>query len=60
MLQMIALYLSLIMALYLFVFSYIEGIKIANAEEKVHGGTFIFSVVGAFIFSGLTSLLYTY
>ncbi len=57
---MIALYLSLIMALYLFVFSYIEGIKIANAEEKVHGGTFIFSVVGAFIFSGLTSLLYTY
>ncbi|MEQ2527082.1 hypothetical protein WMO40_10245 [Bacillaceae bacterium CLA-AA-H227] len=52
-----ALYLSFIMAVYLFVFSYIEGIKIANSDEKVHGGTFIFTFTFAFIFSGLTYIL---
>lgn len=60
MLQSVAIYLSLIMAIYLFVYSYIEGIRIANSDEKIHGGTFILSVVGAFVFSGLTSILYTY
>lgn len=48
------------MAIYLFIYAYIEGIKMANSEEKIYGGTFIFSVVGAFVFSGLTTILYPY
>lgn len=54
MLQSIALYVSLIMAVYLFGYAYIEGLKIANTEDKAYGGTFIFSVVSAFIFSRFT------
>jgi len=42
------------MAVFLFGYSYIEGIKLMNSEGKVSGGTFIFTVTSAFIFSGLT------
>ncbi|MFT9596640.1 hypothetical protein [Mesobacillus sp.] len=56
MLQSIALYLSLIMAILLFSIAYIEAIKIANAEGKVHGGTLIFSSVCALLFSRFTYL----
>ncbi len=42
------------MAVFLFSYSYIEGIKIANSEEKVYGGTFILSVTAAFVFAGFT------
>ncbi len=60
MLQTIALYLSLIMAVYLFLYAFFEGIKIADTdnEEKVYGGTFILSVISAFIFSAFTFVLY--
>ncbi|MGM0847406.1 MAG: hypothetical protein ACQEUT_21005 [Bacillota bacterium] len=49
-----ALILSFIMAIYLFAFSYVQAIQIAESETEVRGGTFIFSVAMAFIFSGLT------
>ncbi|WP_338471987.1 hypothetical protein R4Z10_04270 [Niallia sp. XMNu-256] len=58
MLQTVALYLSLIMAVYLFLYAFFEGIKIADTDEKVHGGTFILSVISAFIFSTFTFILY--
>nr|WP_295972615.1 hypothetical protein [uncultured Bacillus sp.] len=54
MLQTFALYLSLFMAIFLISYAYIEGLKIANAEGMVQGGTFIFTVVSAFIFSSFT------
>lgn len=54
MLETVALYLSVIMAIFLFAYAYAEGIKIANSEEEVYGGTFILSVTSGFIFSGLT------
>jgi hypothetical protein len=54
MLQTAALFLSLIMALFLFSYAYVEGIKMANTEGKVYGGTFILSVVSAFLFSAFT------
>lgn len=54
MLESLALYLSFFMAIYLFIFSFIEGIKIANSTGQVRGETFIFSTTLAFIFSGLT------
>jgi hypothetical protein len=57
MVQTAVIYLSLIMAVYLFIFSYIEGIRISNSEEKVSGGTFIFSFPMAVIFSGFTYML---
>ncbi|QED50195.1 hypothetical protein FSZ17_18475 [Cytobacillus dafuensis] len=53
-LETAALYLSVFMAVYLFSYAYVEGIKIANSEGKIYGGTFIFSVTSGFIFSGLT------
>jgi hypothetical protein len=56
MLETIALYLSLIMAVYLFLYSFIEGIKMSDSEKEVSGGTFIFSMTMAFVFSGLTYL----
>lgn len=56
-LEDVALYVAFFMAIYLFAFSFIEGIKIANSEEKVKGATFIFSCTSAFIFSGLTYIL---
>lgn len=37
MIETVPLYLSLIMAIYLFIISYIEGIKISNSEGKVSG-----------------------
>ncbi|WP_421380824.1 hypothetical protein ACOJQI_18705 [Bacillus salacetis] len=49
-----ALILSFIMAIYLFAFSFVQAIKISESETEVRGGTFIFSVIMAFIFSGLT------
>lgn len=58
MLQILALYLSLIMAIYLFIYSFIEGIRISEAEGKVSGGTFIFSTSMAFLFSSFTYILY--
>ena len=58
MLQTLALYLSLIMAILLFLYAFFEGIKIADTEGKVHGGTFILSVVSAFIFSAFTFVFY--
>jgi hypothetical protein len=57
MVSALPLYLSLIMAIYLFVISFIEGIKISNSEGKVSGGTFIFSFTMAIIFSGFTYIL---
>ncbi|MBT2662815.1 hypothetical protein [Bacillus sp. ISL-45] len=56
MLQSIALYLSLLMAILLFSMAYIEAIKIANTEGKVHGGTLILSSVCALLFSRFTYL----
>lgn len=44
------------MALFLFSFAYVEGIRIANSPGKVYGGTFIFTVTAAFIFSRLSYL----
>ncbi len=58
MLQTVALYLSLIMAVYLFLYAFFEGIKIADTDGKVHGGTFILSVISACIFSAFTFMLY--
>jgi hypothetical protein len=58
MLQILALYLSLIMAILLFLYAFYEGIKIADSEGKVHGGTFILSVISAFIFSAFTFVFY--
>ncbi|MGD6804301.1 hypothetical protein FZC79_17285 [Rossellomorea vietnamensis] len=49
-----ALILSFIMAIYLFAFSFVQAIQIGESETEVRGGTFIFSVVMAFVFSGLT------
>ncbi|MGG3739333.1 hypothetical protein [Aeribacillus pallidus] len=54
MLTSLALYLSLMMAIYLFSYSFIEGLKISESDDHVYGGTFIFSVTMAFVFSGLT------
>jgi hypothetical protein len=54
MLQSIALYLSLFMAILLFAYAYVEGLRIADSNEKVYGGTFIFTVVFGFIFSRLS------
>lgn len=57
MLQSIALYLSFVMSVFLFVYAFIDGINIANSTDKVYGGTFIFSIVSGFIFAGFTHLL---
>ncbi|MCP3740689.1 hypothetical protein [Rossellomorea sp. BNER] len=52
-----ALIISILMALYLFSYAYIEGIRISDADQKVDGGiTFIFSIMMAFSFSGITYL----
>jgi len=53
-LQKVGLYVSFFMAIFLFLYAYIEALRISNAEDKVYGGTFIFSIVMAFIFSGFT------
>jgi hypothetical protein len=45
------------MAVYLFIVCFVEGIKIANSEEKVPAFTFLFSFTMAFIFSGFTYVL---
>lgn len=54
MLETIGFYLSFLMALFLFARGYIEAIKIANSQDRVYGGTLIFCLVFAFIFSKLT------
>ncbi|WP_257959307.1 hypothetical protein [Bacillus sp. V3-13] len=51
-----ALYLSLVMAIFLFAFAYFEAIKISNADGKICGGTFILSLTSGFIFSGFTHI----
>ncbi|MBM7586296.1 hypothetical protein JOC86_002838 [Bacillus pakistanensis] len=52
-----ALIISILMALYLFSYAYIEGIRISESDQKVDGGiTFIFSIMMAFVFSGFTYL----
>ncbi|WP_180955680.1 MULTISPECIES: hypothetical protein [Bacillus] len=51
-----ALYLSLVMAIFLIAFAYFEAIKISNADGKIYGGTFIFSVTSGFIFFGFTHI----
>ncbi len=56
MLESVALYLSFIMAVYLFIFSYIEGIRIANSDEKVQGGKFIITFTLAVVFTGFTNI----
>lgn len=56
MLTNIAFTITIIMTLYLFSYSYIEALRISNTEEKVYGGTFIFSSSMAFVFSGLCYL----
>jgi hypothetical protein len=53
-LELLAFYISYFMAVYLFSYSYLEGIKIAETEGMAYGGTFIFSIVCALIFSKLT------
>jgi hypothetical protein len=54
MLEMVALFLSVFMAVFLFSYAFVEGIKIANSKEKIYGGTFIFSIIAGFAFSRLT------
>jgi hypothetical protein len=44
------------MAILSFSIAYVEAIKIANAEGKVHGGTFILTTVCALLFSRFTYL----
>ncbi|RDI36649.1 hypothetical protein [Falsibacillus pallidus] len=56
MLTKIALLICFFMALYLFSFSYIEGLKIGNRGERFEAGTFLFFTGMAFVFSGLTYL----
>ncbi|MCJ8009484.1 hypothetical protein ACFFF5_18745 [Lederbergia wuyishanensis] len=56
MLTKIALIIAILMTVYLFSYSYIEALRISNSEERVTGGTFIFSSIMAFVFSGLTYL----
>ncbi|MGR3765487.1 hypothetical protein [Rossellomorea sp. NS-SX7] len=47
-------YLSYFMAIYLFAYSYVTGLKISESTKPVRGFTFILSVVMAFVFSGFT------
>jgi hypothetical protein len=54
MLTNIALFLSFIMAVYLFAYSYVQALQICESKTPVRGMTFIFSVVMAFVFSGFT------
>jgi hypothetical protein len=42
------------MAVFLFAYSYIEGLQLINSEGKVAGGTFILTVTAAFLFAALT------
>ncbi|UII55323.1 hypothetical protein LS684_17050 [Cytobacillus spongiae] len=58
MLEPIALYISLVMAIFLFAYAYYEGIQIANTEGKVRGGTFVFTTTFAFVFSSFTYIFY--
>ncbi|KSU59485.1 hypothetical protein AS034_18860 [[Bacillus] enclensis] len=47
-------YLSYFMAIYLFAYSYVTGLKICESTKPVRGLTFILSVVMAFVFSCFT------
>ncbi|BCB05388.1 hypothetical protein KH172YL63_35210 [Bacillus sp. KH172YL63] len=58
MLSVTALYLSFIMAVYLFAYSYVQALKICESPDRVRGLTFIFSVNMAFVFSGLTYVFF--
>ncbi|MBN8193489.1 hypothetical protein JI667_15165 [Bacillus sp. NTK074B] len=54
MLPDVALFLSFIMAVYLFAYSYVQALIICESTTPVRGMTFIMSVVMAFVFSGFT------
>ncbi len=54
----IAMFLSLGMCLFLISYSYMEGIRICNSEEKVYAGTFIFSAIMGLVFAFLANSLY--
>ncbi|MGJ7920028.1 hypothetical protein [Neobacillus sp. LXY-4] len=54
MLETVAFYISLLMAVLLFIRGYVEAIEIAGSTEKIYGGTLIFCLVFALIFSRLT------
>ncbi|NMD72825.1 hypothetical protein HHO41_21625 [Bacillus sp. DNRA2] len=59
MLETVAFYLSLVMAILLFLRGYIEAINISNAEgSKVNGGTLIFCAIFALFFSKMTFIFY--
>lgn len=58
MLETFAFYLSFIMTVFLISQAYIEALKIADSEDKVHGGTFIYCAVFALIFSKFTFTFY--
>jgi hypothetical protein len=60
-LEAFAFYLSFFMTLLLVIRGYMEAITIAESNEnKVNGGTLIFCVVFALIFSKLMSVFYPY
>ncbi|RLQ91082.1 hypothetical protein D9X91_21270 [Falsibacillus albus] len=47
---------SFFMALYLFSYSFIEGLKLGDKYGKPNIVTFLFSFIMAFVFSGMTYL----
>jgi hypothetical protein len=47
-------HLSYFMAIYLFAYSYVLGLKISDSTKPVRGFTFILSVVMGFVFSCFT------
>jgi hypothetical protein len=53
-----AMFLSLVMCIFLFAYSYMEGIRISNEEGKVRATTFLFSLVTACIFGFTAHSLY--
>ena len=54
----IGLFISYVMALYLFSVAFIEAIKIGNQQGKVNGTTLITSVIFALIFTRMANLFY--
>ena len=57
-LKAFAMFLSLAMCIFLFTYSYMEGIRMSNEEGKVRGGTFIFSIVMGLVFAFTANTLY--
>ena len=53
----LGLIISIISALFLFSYSYMEALNIANtADEKVYGGSFLFFTIMAFVFTWLSNV----